>query len=76
MNGASSDTIELDGFSPVTSSKRLGSLLAEAQAGQPQSLFHSTNDGHDTTIHLGNHDSITLANVQLANLHASNFIIG
>jgi len=34
-----------------------------------------TNGGHDTVINLGNHDSITLANIQLAALHTSNFII-
>jgi hypothetical protein len=39
-------------------------------------VFSLTNDGHDTTIDLGNHDSITLSNVQLASLHANNFIIG
>ena len=75
VNAASSDTIELDGFSSVTSNNQLASLLAEAQAGQPQSMFQSANGGHDTLINLGNHDSITLTNVHIADLHASNFII-
>ena len=75
VHAASSDTFELDGFSSITSGKQLASLLAEAQAGQPQSVFHSANGGHDTVINLDNHDSITLTNVHLADLHASNFII-
>jgi 20S proteasome alpha/beta subunit len=75
VNAASSNTIELDGFSSVTSNSQLASLLAEAQAGQPQSVFQSENGGHDTLINLGNHDSITLTNVHLADLHASNFIV-
>jgi hypothetical protein len=76
VNAASSDMIELGGFSSVTSSNQLASLLAEAQANQPQSLFQSANGGHDTVINLGNHDSMTLTNVHLTDLHASNFIIG
>jgi hypothetical protein len=75
VHAASSDTFELDGFSSITSGKQLASLLAEAQAGQPQSVFHSANGGHDTVINLDNHDSITLTNVHMADLHASNFII-
>jgi hypothetical protein len=75
VNASSSNTIELDGFSSLTSHSQLASLLAEAQAGQPQSLFQSENGGHDTLINLGNHDSVTLTNVHLADLHASNFII-
>jgi endoglucanase len=76
VNAASADTIELDGFSSVTNSRQLAQLLSEAQAGHPQSLFAAANGGHDTVINLGNHDVITLTNVQLAELHASNFIIG
>ena len=72
---SSSNTIELDGFSSLTGHSQLASLLAEAQAGQPQSMFQSENGGHDTLINLGNHDSITLTNVHLADLHASNFVI-
>jgi hypothetical protein len=49
--------------------------LNEAQAGQSQSLFQSMNGGQDTLINLGNHDSLTLLNVHLADLHASNFIV-
>ena len=74
-NVPSPATIELDGFSSVTSSAQLAGLLNEAQTGQPQALFQSTTSGHDTVIDLGNHDSITLINVSLATLHASNFII-
>jgi hypothetical protein len=75
-NAGSTDVIELDGFASVTSSAQMAALLQEAQAGQPQALFHSSADGHDTVVNLGNQDSITLTNVQLADLHASNFIIG
>jgi spore maturation protein SpmB len=75
VNAGNADTIELDGFSSVTNSHQLAQLLSEAQAGQSQSLFTAANGGHDTVIDLGNHDSITLANVHLADLHASNFII-
>jgi hypothetical protein len=75
VNATSADTIELDGFSAVANSNQLASLLAAAQTGQPQSLFHSVNGGHDTVIDLGNHDSITLTGIQIADLHASNFII-
>ena len=74
-NATSADIIELDGFSSVTSVSELQTLLSEAQAGQPQSLFQAANGGHDTVINLGNHDSITLANLQIAGLHASNFVV-
>jgi len=74
-NATSSDTIELDGFSSVPSTNQLQTLLTEAQTGQLQSLFETANGGHDTVINLGNHDSITLASVQISALHASNFII-
>ena len=74
-NATSSDIIELDGFSSVTSMHHLQTLLTEAQTGQLQSLFETANGGHDTAINLGDHDSITLANVQIAALHANNFII-
>lgn len=75
VNAASTDTIELDGFSSVTSSNQLASLLAEAEAGVSQSLFQTANGGHDTLINLGNHDVITLTNVPLGALHASDFIV-
>ena len=75
VNAGSSDTIELDGFSSVTSNNQLATLLHDAQTGQPQSLFQSVNGGHDTLINLGNHDSVTLTGVHVADLHASNFII-
>jgi hypothetical protein len=74
-NAGSADTMELDGFSSVTSNAQLTALLHDAQTGQSQALFQSTNNGHDTVINLGNHDSITLTNVHIADLHASNFII-
>jgi hypothetical protein len=75
VNAGPSDTIELDGFSSVTSNNQLATLLNEAQTGQPQSLFQSVNGGHDTMINLGNHDSITLTGVHSSDLHASDFII-
>jgi hypothetical protein len=75
VNATSADTIELDGFSSVTSNKQLASLLAEAQAGEPQSLFRTAHNGHDTLINLENHDVITLTNVALSTLHASAFIV-
>jgi hypothetical protein len=58
-NAKSTDTIILDGFSSIASNDRLATLLQEAQTGIAQSVFSSTNGGHDTTINLGNHDSIT-----------------
>jgi hypothetical protein len=75
VNAGGSDTIELDGFSSVTSNNQLAALLHDAQTGQPQSLFQPVNGGHDTQINLGNHDSITLTDVHIADLHASDFII-
>jgi len=74
-NATSADTIELNGFSAVTSMSELQTLLSEAQADHAQSLFATANGGHDTVINLGNHDSITLVDVQLASLHASNFVV-
>jgi hypothetical protein len=74
-NATSADTIELDGFAAVISINQVQTALAEAQAGQAQALFQAANGGHDTIINLGTHDSITLVNVQLAELHASNFVV-
>ena len=74
-NATGADTIELDGFSSVTSNAQLAAFLSEAQAGQPQAMFQQTNGGHDTLINLANHDSITLTNVHIADLIASHFII-
>ena len=74
-NATTQDVIELDGFASVTDANQLQTLLGEAQAGQPQSVFQAANGGHDTLINLGNNDSITLTNVQLADLHAANFIV-
>jgi hypothetical protein len=75
VNATSSDIIELDGFSSVTSITQLQTHLTEAQTGQSQSLFEMANGGHDTVLNLGNHDSITLVNVEVASLHASNFVV-
>ena len=74
-NFPSAATIELDGFSSIANEAQLAALLNDAQTSQPQALFQSAPDGHDTVINLGNHDSITLMNVAIALLHASNFII-
>ena len=75
VNATSADTIELDGFSSVTGNKQLAWLFAEAQAGVSQSLFQTADAGHDTLINLGHHDVITLANISLSALHASDFIV-
>jgi VCBS repeat-containing protein len=75
VNATSADTIELDGFSAVTSSKQLTALLTDAKTGVAQSLFQTADGGHDTLINLGHHDSITLVNVSLSALHASDFIV-
>jgi hypothetical protein len=74
VNATSAVTVELDGFSSVADNNQLQTLLHDAQTGHMQSLFEMPN-GHDTVINLGNHDSITLTNVQVIDLHASNFII-
>ena len=56
------DTIELDHFAVTQTVQELQTLI--------------TTDAHgDALINLGNHDSITLANVHLADLHASSFIV-
>ena len=49
--------------------------MTEAQSGQTQPPFHTADGGHDTVINLGNRDSIILQDVQLANLHLSNFMV-
>ena len=74
-NAGNDAKIELDGFPSVTNNTQLAAFLNDALTRQPQTLFHSTNDGHDTVIDLGNHDSITLMNIHIADLHASDFII-
>ncbi len=74
-NALSLTTIELDGFSSVTNDAQLATLLSDAQSGRSQALFQSENGGHDTIINLGNHDSITLTNVHISDLHSTNFII-
>jgi hypothetical protein len=73
-NATSAIKIELDGFSSVADSSQLQALLNDAQTGHSQFLFQMAN-GHDTVINLGNHDSITLTNVPITDLHANNFII-
>ena len=75
VNPKTSDTIELDGFASASSIHELQTLLQEAQNSESQSMFQTANGGHDTVINLGNHDSITLLNIKVADLHASNFII-
>ena len=68
------DTVELDGFAGLTGGA-FAALLAQAPAGQAQSMLQAVNDGHDTLISLGGHDSVTLLSVHLADVHAINFII-
>jgi hypothetical protein len=54
------DTIELDNFVNAQSMQQLQALV--------------TTDVHgDAVINLGNHDSITVANVPVADLHSNNF---
>jgi serralysin len=74
VNPTSAVTIELGGSSSVTDNNQLQTLLHDAQIGHVQSLFEVSN-GHDTVINLGNHDNITLTNIQLADLHAGSLII-
>jgi serralysin len=66
-------TIELDSFSSVADTNQLQTLLSDAQTGHMQALFQMANS-HDTIINLGNHDSITLPNIHVTDLHAT-FII-
>ena len=75
VNAQTNDIIELDGFSSVTSTDQVQAYLSAAANNQAQPLFQATNNGHDTVINLGNNDVVTLANVQLTDLHTSNFII-
>jgi hypothetical protein len=75
VNAGGTDTFELDGFSSVATNQQLTLLLHDAQTGQPQSMFESVNGGHDTVINLDSHDSITLLDVHIADLHASDFIM-
>ena len=56
--------------------QRFAELPHVAQAGGgSQSLFQATSGGHDAVIDLGNHDSLALIKLDIAALHASNFII-
>jgi VCBS repeat-containing protein len=75
VNSHSTDTIELNGFASIPNSNTLAALLQEAQSGQAQSTFVAVNGGHDTLIVLDSHDSLTLTNVRIADLHASGFIV-
>ena len=68
VNAASSDKTELDGFQPVGAINLTALLTAAQDIGYLHAL-HLTNGSADT---LGNHDGI---NVQISDLHASNFII-
>jgi hypothetical protein len=74
-NAPNAPIIELDGFSSLTNLVQLATLLSEAQASQPQSLFQSTIGGQDTVINLGNPDSIALTNLSIGELHASSFMV-
>jgi hypothetical protein len=75
VNSHSTDMIELDGFASIPNNNALAALLHEAQSGQAQSTFVAVNGGHDTMIVLDSHDSITLTNVRIADLHASGFVV-
>jgi hypothetical protein len=75
VNPENSDRIELDGFAVVPSIDQLRTILHEAQNGEAQSILQAANGGHDTVINLGNHDSITLVNMKVTDLLASNFMI-
>jgi len=74
-DAAGSFAIELAGFSSVTDNAHLAAFVFEAQNGRAQTLFQPANDGHDTIINLGNHDSLTLVNFHISDLHAHDFII-
>ena len=69
-DGRSTDTAVLDGISSLAKNDQLAALLDEGRIGQSQTLF---DGGHDTTINLADHDSMTTTRV--AALHASDFII-
>ena len=73
VNATSSDTIDSDRFSSVTEVHQLQTLLNDGQT--IQSLFHAENGGHGAMMNHGDHDSISLAHVQMPDLHATNFII-
>ena len=75
-DAAGTFSIELDGFSSLIDNAHLAAFVFEAQNGRMQTLFQPANDGHDTIINLGNHDSLTLVNVHISDLHARDFIIG
>jgi hypothetical protein len=74
VNTHGGDISELEGSSPLANSK-LAELLQDALSGHTHSAFQWANSGHDTIVGLGNHDSMTLTDVRIADLHASNFII-
>ena len=74
-NVTGSDTIEPDGPSSIVSTNELLAFLSEEQTGHAQSLFESTKGGHEAATNVGNNNSIMLPNVQIADLHVSNFII-
>ena len=74
-NFTAANKIELDHFASISDVNQLQTLLNEAHNGQAQSLFQSANGGHDTVINLSNHDTVTVANVHIADLNAKNFIV-
>jgi hypothetical protein len=71
-NATSDIKTELDGFSSAAGSSQLQAHLNDVQTGHSQFLFEMAN-GHDTVVNLGDHDSITVTNVQM-DLHAHDFI--
>ena len=73
VNATSSDTHNSPGFSSVTDVHQLQTYLNDVLTGP--SLFNAANGGHDNAINHGHHDSISLAHVQMPDLHTGNFII-
>jgi hypothetical protein len=69
-DAAHAATTELGGFSLLAKNAEFAALLIDA--GQPHAQFQWGNDGHDAAV---NHDSMTLINAHMADLHANDFII-
>ena len=67
-NAERAEIMELDGFDD----NQAAALLRHALMAQHQTLFRSTNDGHDF---VGSHDGITPMNAHIADIHATAFII-
>jgi hypothetical protein len=75
LDANSTGDFELGGFSSVTNSGPPAVVSNNARTEQSHSLFQSVDGGHDTVINPGNHDSISLINLHIADLNAGNFII-